>query len=297
MNIIIPKHAGFCYGVKKSINMAFALARKGHAYMLGEIVHNPLFVQRLQARGLTLIHDLSEIPADAPAGTKILLRAHGVPLSIIEEITARGFTAIDMTCPDVKKIHAIVKYAAARGMDTIVCGKPGHPEVAGIVSRAATQAVVIRDEAEARQIIPTMQFSPQGVCLVAQTTHNRQAYEAVHAYLANECGNMPFLEPHDTICDATTLRQNELRKLAETADACIIVGGNNSSNVTKLYEIARVLCPYTYHIESAVELETNEAVINEIKKAQTIIIAGGASTPNECVREVETTVRKIESGM
>jgi 4-hydroxy-3-methylbut-2-enyl diphosphate reductase len=186
-----------------------------------------------------------------------------------------------MTCHDVKKIHAIVAYASARGMDVIVCGTPGHPETAGIMSRVTTQAVLVQDVEEARQVIPALTFSLQGVCLVAQTTHDYQTYEGVHAFLANECANIPLLEPHNTVCQSTAHRQNELRELAKTADACVIVGGKNSSNVTKLYKIACEHCASVQHVESVTQLN-----IEVLKNKNTVVVAGGASTPNNNVEDV-----------
>jgi 4-hydroxy-3-methylbut-2-enyl diphosphate reductase len=289
VNIVIPKHSGFCYGVKRSVQVAFALAREGNAYMYGEVVHNPTVIRTLQKNGLALIHDLSQLPADTPPGTKILLRAHGVPLNAAEEITARKFTTVDMTCPHVKKIHVLAARASARGMDVIVCGTPNHPEVAGIVSRVTTQVLVVRDAEEARELFPAHSFSPQGVTLVAQTTHNHKNYSDVHAFLLNECPRISKIEAHDTVCEATVMRQNEIRTLAQQADVCIIVGGKNSSNVTKLYEIARECCVHAYHVESADGLDVIDFAL--LKDARNIMLAGGASTPDEDVLAVRERIK------
>ncbi|MCL2363229.1 MAG: 4-hydroxy-3-methylbut-2-enyl diphosphate reductase [Defluviitaleaceae bacterium] len=288
MNIRVPKSSGFCYGVRRSVEAAFQLAREGNAYMYGEVVHNPQVVEALVQSGLHLIHDLSEIPLEHQHNAKILIRAHGVPESVTTEITALGMVAIDMTCPHVKKIHVLVAKAAASGMDVIVCGTPGHPETLGTVSRVTTQAVIVQDLDEARVIIPSRTFAQAGVCLVAQTTHNQADYEAVHDYLAGECPSITALTAHATICGATFARQNELRGMATQADACIIIGGKNSSNVTKLYDIARALCPHTVHIENAASLDA--AAFSD---AQNIVIAGGASTPAEDVAKVEAMLRDV----
>ncbi|MCL2187813.1 MAG: 4-hydroxy-3-methylbut-2-enyl diphosphate reductase [Defluviitaleaceae bacterium] len=286
MNIIVPKHSGFCYGVRRSVSEAFKLADEKHTYMYGEVVHNPSVVADLSTFNIKLIHSLDEIPTGEAA--KVLIRAHGVPADVLDEAQARGLTVIDMTCPHVKKIHAVVAYASTRGLDVIVCGTPNHPETLGIISRVTTQRLIVKDVDEAKKVIPAIHFSPLGVCLVAQTTHNKETYEKLHHFLANECPNMPLLEPHNTICEATAFRQNELRELAQTADACIIVGGKNSSNVTKLYEIASEYCVNTRHIESAEELDASE-----IKNARTVIVTGGASTPNDAVH---TVVEKLKEG-
>ncbi|MCL2203907.1 MAG: 4-hydroxy-3-methylbut-2-enyl diphosphate reductase [Defluviitaleaceae bacterium] len=284
MNIIIPKHSGFCYGVKRSVAVAYTLAGQENVYMYGQIVHNPSVVRDLQNSGLTLIQDLSEIPTGTK-NAKILIRAHGVPPAVPEAAAARGFEIIDMTCPHVKKIHTLVTEASGRGLDVMVCGTPGHPETEGTLGRVETRAFLVQDLAEARRVAASTEFSPQGLCLVAQTTHKKQAYDEIRAFLAGQV-DVPFA-PHMTICEATASRQEELRALAKAADACIIVGGANSSNVTKLYEIARACCPRTQHIESVAQLD-----VSLLEKAETVVIAGGASTPEASVREV---ARKVSS--
>jgi 4-hydroxy-3-methylbut-2-enyl diphosphate reductase len=282
MKIIIPKHSGFCYGVKRSVDAAYTHAQKGNMYMYGEVVHNPDVIRNLQTVGFTLVHDLAEIPTDAPEDTWVFIRAHGVPLSVYGAIAEKGFNVIDMTCSHVTKIHAIVANAAECGMDIILCGVPDHPEVRGTLSRVTTQAVLVQHVEEAKRLIPSLVFSKKGVCLVAQTTYNHQAYKTLCEYLTNECENIPFLETHDTICQATAHRQNELHELAKTADACIIVGGKNSSNVRELYETAKKYCSRTQHIEHVGELN-----LDLINGAETVVVAGGASTPEESVKEVE----------
>jgi 4-hydroxy-3-methylbut-2-enyl diphosphate reductase len=286
MNIIIPKHSGFCYGVKRSVKAAYDLAGKGEVYMYGEVLHNPTVIKDLLDIGLKMVHSIEELPNGKDA--KVLIRAHGVPVSVMDAIKSRGLTVIDMTCPDVKKIHAHVEDASARGMDVVVCGMQGHPEVEGHLSRVTTQAVLIQNLNEAKKLIPMFSFSTKGVCLVAQTTFNYQVYEKIHTFLADECDNIPLLEPHNTICRATADRQSEVCELAKTADACIIVGGKNSSNVTKLYEIAKEFCSRTQHIESAGQLD-----IDLYYGAETVIIVGGASTPEDNIREVENKIREL----
>jgi 4-hydroxy-3-methylbut-2-enyl diphosphate reductase len=310
MNIVIPKYSGFCRGVKRSIAAAYTHAKKGtRVYMYGEVVHNPKVMESLAQNGLILVQNLDEIPKDCKKDSKLLIRAHGVPSDVIKKAAEQGLEVIDMTCRHVKKIHEIVSDASARGLDVIVCGTPGHPEVEGIISRVSTQKILVQNLDETRRIIPTVQFSKEGVCLVTQTTHNKKIYEKIRAFLANECGNIPLLEshdtiecgniplleshetiecsnipllePHDTICDATAFRQDELRGLAKTADVCIIVGGKKSSNVTKLYEIAKEHCSRTQHIEYAGELD-----YTMLNGAENVVVAGGASTPNESVQEV-----------
>jgi len=291
MKIIIPKYSGFCYGVKLAVNAAYEMisnaATDEQVYMLGEVVHNPGVVSDLKALDMRLIHAISEIPPGEKA--KILIRAHGVAAAVSDEINKRGFTAFDMTCSHVKKIHAFVAYAAKGGLDVIVCGNPGHPEVEGIISRINTRVILIKNEAEARALITAeTAFSEKGVCLVAQTTFSVKTYRDIHAYLTHECPFLPRLTAHDTICAATAHRQNELRELAEKENpaAIIIVGGKNSANVNKLYDIACEYCKNTQFVENIQQLAPIK-----VNEKDTVIVCGGASTPAGAVQKIVDAIK------
>jgi 4-hydroxy-3-methylbut-2-enyl diphosphate reductase len=190
---------------------------------------------------------------------------------------------IHKTCPRVKRVHEIVSEASGRGLDIIVTGTPGHPEVNGIVGWCKTKAVLLNSLEEAGELIPNESFSDKGVCLVSQTTFNEKKYKEIYEFCARYLQNIEY---HDTICDATKKRQNEVRELAATSDVFIIVGGKNSSNVTKLFEIASEYCRKAYHIESAGDLDPSMII-----ETDTIVIAGGTSTPDSSVEDI---IKKIE---
>ena len=275
MKYIIPQYSGFCFGVSLAVNAAYAYT-DGSAFMYGEVVHNPTVVNDLQNKGLHLIHHLDEIQGVDRA--KVLIRAHGVSKATVEAISSHGIEVIDKTCPRVKKIHHIVENASMRGLDAIIVGTPKHPEVKGIIGWVQTKSVLLHTLEDAKRIIPHTNFSSCGVCMVSQTTHNQKKYEEIYAYCSSIIPNIEF---HNTICNATANRQNEVRRLAHLVDGFIIVGGKTSSNVTKLYEIALETCSQTQHIETARELD-----LSKISGVNLLAIVGGASTPESSVRDV-----------
>ena len=278
MHCIIPQNSGFCFGVSLAVASAYENAGKS-AYMYGEVVHNPLVVHDLIAKGLPLVSTLSEIPAESRA--KVLIRAHGVSKAVTDEAARLNLEIIDKTCPRVKKIHAIVYEASGRGLDIIVVGKPNHPEVEGIMGWCSTNVMILDSLSDAKAQLANASFAAKGVCMVSQTTHNAQKYEEIYDF----CKGATPIEFHNTICDATANRQSEIRALAQHADAVVVVGGKKSSNVTKLYEIASEYCSVVFHVENEKELD-----IARIGKANVVVIASGASTPNE---NVETVVSAL----
>lgn len=279
MKCIIPKHSAFCFGVSLAVNAAYENLNE-HTYMLGEVVHNPSVINDLQLKGLKLINSIEELP---PEDTSILIRAHGVPENVLHELYQRNIKIIDKTCPKVKRVHDIVANASERGLDIIVVGTPNHPEIIGTIGWSKTNTVLLHDINDAKRIIPDMKFSENGVCMVAQTTHNKKTYQEIYDYCAKFIPNIEF---YNTICDATANRQNEIRELAKTCDAIIVVGGKTSSNVTKLYEIASEYCANTQHVEAAVEIK-----VDRLKGVDTLVISTGASTPEDSIQDAIQVVQ------
>jgi len=274
----IPKHSSFCFGVDLAVKAAYENAKlEKDTYMYGEVVHNPVVVSDLLDKGLKLINDVSDITTNEN-DTQVLIRAHGVPESVIKELTDKGIRIIDKTCTRVKNVHEIVMDASSRDLDVIIVGTPNHPEVVGIVGWCKTNAVVVRDLEAVQQLIFQTTFPSKGVCVVAQTTHSKAKFDEICRYCETI---LPNAEIYDTICNVTALRQDEIRNLSPTVDCVIVVGGRKSSNVTKLYEIATKHCSKTLHIESATEL--NASYFLEVKK---VLLASGASTPNSSIEEV-----------
>jgi len=242
--------------------------------MFGEVVHNPAVIADLVSKGLGLVNSLDVIPEKA----NVLIRAHGVSEKTVREIQNRGLGIIDKTCPRVKIVHDIVAEASARGLDVIIVGTENHPEVLGIAGWAETQTVVVRDLADAERTIPDKSFSKEGVCLVAQTTHNKVKYEEVYRYCS---AFFPHLEYYDTICDATAVRQEEIGRLAKMVDCVIVIGGKASSNVNRLFEIASESNNNTQHIESFTDLD-----LTKLMNVNTCLIASGTSTPENSIFQV-----------
>ena len=272
MKCIIPKSSGFCFGVKSAVDAAYEHI-DSDTYMYGEVVHNPVVINELTAKGMSLIDSLDDIPK-ADSAT-VLVRAHGVPESVILDISRRGFALLDKTCPAVKKVHEIVRSASEKGLKTIIVGMPDHPEVIGILGWSGSNVMVVRDLDEAKSMLARHGVPAEGVCMVAETTHNKKKYYEIYEYCKSV---LPAIEFYDTICDETAIRQREVRELAKISDCYIVVGGKHSSNVTKLYEIASEYCSNTQHIESADELD-----ISKLSAIQTVVVVGGASTPDKSV--------------
>ncbi|MDR1539371.1 MAG: 4-hydroxy-3-methylbut-2-enyl diphosphate reductase [Clostridiales bacterium] len=280
MRCIVPKYSGFCFDVSVAVKTAYENTY-GDTYMYGEVVNNPVVVKDLESKGLTLVHDLDSIPKKA--GVKVLVRAHGVPESTVKEIARRGYKLIDKTCPRVKRVHNTVINASNRGMDVILVGTPGHPEINGVLGWAKTKVVLIQDLEQAKAVIPSTIFTGKGVSMVAQTTHNKKKYEEIYAYCSSLIPNIEF---HDTICDATAKRQSEIRYLARLSDGFIVVGGKASSNVSKLYEIASEHCKNIQQVETVKDVD-----LTRLSAVETLIVAGGASTPDVSVNEIVYAVK------
>jgi len=282
MRCVIPKYSGFCFDVGATVKAAYSYT-DGSTYMYGEIVNNPAIINDLQSKGLKLIHNLDDMPKKD--GLKVLIRAHGVPEAVINDIIRRGYKVIDKTCPNVKRVQNIVAKASGRGLDVIIAGTPNHPEVIGILGWSKTKTIIIQDLEQAKAIIPNTIFTPNGVCMVAQTTHNRKEYEEIKEYCATVIPNIEF---HDTVCDATEKRQGEVRRLAKSCDGVIVAGGRISSNVTKLYEIASEYCRNVQHVESAKEVD-----LLKLDGVNSLMVVGGASTPDSSVDEIVAAVKKF----
>lgn len=279
MKCIIPKHSGFCFGVSLAVNAAYENLNE-HTYMLGEVVHNPSVINDLQSKGLKLVNSIDEI---SQKDANILIRAHGVPENVISELEQRDLGIIDKTCPKVKKVHDIVADDSKRGLDIIVVGTPNHPEIVGTIGWGRTKTVLLHDINDAKRIIPDTKFSDNGVCMVVQTTHNEKVYKEIYNYCTEFVPNIEF---HNTICNETSNRQNEIRELAKTCDAVIVVGGKTSSNVTKLYEIASEYCTNTQHVEAAIEID-----VVRLKGVDTLVISTGASTPDDSIQSAIQVVQ------
>lgn len=278
--ITLAKSAGFCFGVKRAVEQAFALADAGtDAVTLGPIIHNPQVTQKLAEKGIVSI----DSPAEAAPGQTVLIRSHGVSKKIYNLL--EGHPIVDCTCPFVAKIHRIVEEESAQGRIILIAGDKTHPEVQGIMGFSSTHTFVFDTEEQLLEILKKLKDEGEKpVSIVAQTTFHRILWEKFQQIIEKYYTNAKIF---DTICSATTTRQNEAMKLAEESDYMIVIGGKNSSNTLKLYEICSRFCE-TDLIETKTELDKMKIFLHN-----RIGVTAGASTPADIIKEVLNTMTEI----
>ena len=281
MNVVLAKSAGFCFGVKRAVNMVYeeVEASEEPIYTYGPIIHNDEVVKDFESKGVVLVKDLSQL-AELPKG-RIIVRSHGISRKEYEEMEGYGFTVIDATCPFVRKIHKLVDKHSADGEYIVIIGNPKHPEVCGIRGWVNGDAVSIIESAEEaeRLIIP----SDKKVCIVSQTTFNYNKFQELVEIVCKKGYDINVL---NTICNATEERQTEARQIAKEVDAMIVIGDKNSSNTQKLFEICNKECENTYYIQTSRDMD-----YQLLKSINNVGITAGASTPNNIIEEVSKNVR------
>lgn len=280
MKVTLAKSAGFCFGVKRAVDTVYEKIEGGGAiYTYGPIIHNEEVVSDLEEKGVTVIHEVEELQGK-PQGT-VVIRAHGVEKGVYEQIEALGFSIVDATCPFVLKIHRLVERYSGEGCQIVIVGNEAHPEVRGIKSwSSADSTTVLGSLADARNFTAD---KGKKVCIVSQTTFNYNKFQELVEIIKEKGYDIIVL---NTICNATEERQTEARALAAKSDAMIVIGGRNSSNTQKLFEICKKECKNTYYIQTVKDLEPSgfESVDN-------VGITAGASTPNKIIEEVQKNVR------
>ena len=276
MKVTIAEACGFCYGVRRAVDMA-SQAETG-TKTLGPIIHNPQVVARLSAQGVAPVDSLDEVGD----GETVLIRSHGVGPSVYEEASRRGIRVIDATCPHVKKAQQDAKKIVEEGKNLVIIGEKAHPEVISISQWGANRAIIIDREIEAEQI----SFS-ESLGVVVQTTFSQEQFKRIAEILKTKTND---LDVHMTICTATQQRQNAAVELAGKVDAMIVVGGRNSANTGRLAQVCREQgCP-TYHIETAAELDTAA-----FRGMNHIGITAGASTPDWIIQEVVDIMENLQA--
>ena len=287
MSITIAKTAGFCFGVRRAVDLAEQqAARHGAIYAYGEIIHNTHEIRRLERLGVHTADTLEEIPR----GAAVLIRAHGVPRTVYQALREKGCEVFDATCPFVRKIHEIADRESNAGRMVVVFGSRNHPEVLGIQGWC-TDSLVLQSEEETRQALENPEFVKKPISVVAQTTVKRALWDISVSLIKKRCTNLKIF---DTICKATDERQSEARLLAGASDRMIVIGDKKSSNTKRLYEISRSLCRDVLCVEDAAELRAQEPA-----HGQRVGITAGASTPAWIIKEVSNMMSeetKIENG-
>ncbi|MCG6553189.1 MAG: 4-hydroxy-3-methylbut-2-enyl diphosphate reductase [Candidatus Magnetominusculus sp. LBB02] len=273
MKITVAKMAGFCFGVKRAVNMAFDMAsNKEGVYTLGPIIHNPQVVAKLKERG---IEDVETPSNDMKA---VIIRTHGIPVETYENIQQMGIEIIDATCPFVKKAQQYAKLLREEGYQVVVLGDRNHPEVKSIMSYAGSDVSVVKDGEVPVGLKPR-------VGVVVQTT---QPVDALKRLLSNIVDKIKEIKVYNTICNSTALRLKETSEMSGDVDVMIIAGGKNSANTTQLANQCESAGVPTYHIETADELA--EPWFDGVGH---VGITAGASTPDWIIEEIIERINHI----
>lgn len=276
MSIEIAKTAGFCYGVKRAVQKTYEAIseEKGKIVTLGHLIHNRGVVADLESHGVFSCDTPEEVPPDAT----VIIRTHGVKKSVIDALS--GHKIIDLTCPFVSKIHKIVREHFEKGYKIVIVGDKNHPEVIGINGWCGDDAIITYDE----NFTMPSEFTKKDICIVAQTTINRNVFVQIVQNIKNTC---KMVVVFDTICGATKDRQSEAYELSARSDIMFVIGSRDSSNTGKLFKIAAENCSETYFIENFEDIPQDLHIKN--KK---IGITAGASTPARTIEEVFTAMEE-----
>ena len=286
MKIYVAKTAGFCFGVNRAVTMVEELLKEGRTVCtLGPIIHNPQTLSRLAEQGTRIVED----PKEAPPGSTLVIRSHGVPRRVREEIDSLPLMCVDATCPFVAKIHQIVSEEGKKGRTVLIAGDPKHPEVQGIVGHCTGPCFVFENAFDLeKQISESPILKKSDISVVAQTTFRVAEWRNCLKSLQRVYTNANIF---DTICNATARRQEEAEALARTCDAMLVLGGRESSNTAKLYDVCRKHTR-TLFAQSAAEIP--KGFLDGVK---TLGITAGASTPASIIKEVLVTMAEINEGV
>ncbi len=278
MKVVLAENAGACYGVQRALDLAIE-ASKSHAkaYTLGPLIHNPGVVADLESLGVHVAESADEVDEDT-----IIIRSHGVTPEVYASVEARGLPIVDATCPHVARAQKAAAELAAQGCRVIVVGEEGHPEVEGLKAWARREGAKV-DVVASPDAVPSDLRAPIGV--VVQTTQKRENLDAVVDAIQSQ-GITPIVKR--TICLATRHRQDSAAELASQVDAIVVIGGRNSSNTTRLFEICADACPRTHHIESTDEIDPAW-----FEGCTTIGVTAGASTPETQIKAAIDFLKKL----
>lgn len=278
MEIILGKMAGFCGGVTNAVvKTEEQLETKKEIYCLGELTHNRQVMDELEKKGLIVVDEIEEIPE----GKDVIFRAHGVPPKIYQKAKMRNLKVIDLTCPKVLKIHEQAQDYVEKGYFLFLIAEKKHPETIGTKGFAGDNSYIIEEKQDISNAIAKLKESKkEKVAILAQTTFSMQKFDEFVEEIRKQLDLRIKLEVKKTICEATKKRQEETKEIAKKVDYMIIIGGKNSANTRKLYDISKELC------SNAILIQTKEDLPKEIFKVNTIGVMAGASTPKKSIEEV-----------
>lgn len=282
MNIILAKSAGFCFGVKRAVEMVYDQAEKveGPIYTYGPIIHNEEVVRELEEKGVCVMEEDADIASCQP-GT-VIIRSHGVGRKVYQTLEDAGFDVVDATCPFVQKIHGIVEEYSRKEYYILVVGNAKHPEVQGIIGWIQGDRYQVISETEDAYHLSLPQRTK--VCMVSQTTFNYNKFQELVEIIDKKGYDIFVL---NTICNATEVRQKEAAEIAGKVDAMLVIGGKHSSNTQKLFEICKKECADTYYIQTKDDFD-----LSVLQSISNVGITAGASTPNKIIEEVQKKCQK-----
>ena len=275
MKLRLARSAGFCYGVRRAVELAGEAAASGRpCVMLGSIIHNRDVVGSLARQGLTAVDRVE----DVPSGYGVIIRSHGESRETYRRLEAQGADILDATCPNVKRIHHIVARAEEQGRQPVIIGAPDHPEVAAIAGWCSRPVVLSGVEDLEKWLEEQPERRDLPLTFVSQTTSTQKIWNDCVKKAKKECTNPEFF---DTICGATSKRQEEAHQLAAQCDTMVVIGDGKSSNTKHLAEICREVCSDVQLIERASDLD-----LSRLAQAEVVGITAGASTPAWIIKEV-----------
>ncbi len=284
MKIIVAKNSGFCFGVKRAMNIVKEVKNNysdKNIFTLGPIIHNPQVVNSLVEEKVFPVEDLKSLKKD----DVLILRTHGIEKEMLSTIKKKRIKYIDATCPFVSNAHKYVKMLYRKGYQVIIFGEKNHPEILSINSQIDRKGIVIEDKDQIKDLIG---LKNKKIGIISQTTQSIEKYKEIVTSLMDLFKEIYVI---NTICNATSLRQNSALALAKKVDLMLVVGGKNSGNTKRLFQICSELNEKTYHIETANEIDDfkDKILTNEV-----IGIVAGASTPNWIIKDVIEKLKKID---
>ena len=269
MEVLVAKNCGFCRGVKKAVDAAMTIEAE-NTYVYGEIIHNPEVVKAIENRGIVMVEDIDQVPN----GATLIIRSHGIGKEVYSLCAKRDIKLVDCTCEFVKRTQRIVEEKYREGKTIVILGEATHPEVIGLQGWCEGNAYIFSSEGDDFSVL-----EGKNCAIVVQTTFSVEKFEKIIKNLDNN--RLKTVEVFKTICYTTIERQNEARELSKKCDAMLVIGGLNSSNTNKLYEICAEHCPKVIRLSNSVELD-----YKTIKNFKKVGIVTGASTHNAQTQEV-----------
>ena len=272
--IIVAESAGFCFGVSRSVSMAEKLLEEGKAYSLGPLIHNNDVVAYLEKKGLSVI----DTPEQLPSGGRVIIRSHGISKEVYGALEEKNAKVCDATCPKVNKIHELVSEASAEGRFVVIIGMHGHPEVEAVGGWCGEHVICDNVSELSEFFNNNTELLDKPITMVVQTTQTRSNFTECANFLKKMCTNNQIF---DTICGATSMRQEEAAKIAALCGAMVVIGGEHSANSVHLAEICRRECDNVQFISKADGLD-----MDRLSGVESVGITAGASTPSWIIKEV-----------